>query len=542
MTAMPSTATGLRLLVFGLPGSGKSSLLGALVQAAGAQAAVLKGKLADDTGQLTALRQRVYAGAPPATAEAVVAYPVHFVPLDAAGGGVAATLFDCDGRVAQGYLAGKRPLEPRDSDLAREMLAADTVILTLDAAAAGSQVEAHLSAFRRFLTRLEAARGGRADVADLPVYLVLTKCDQLAKPDDSFSKWLQRIEEAKRRLGERFTTFLGDDPGAAFGTVDLQLWATAVRRPALADRPAQDGDPYGVAELFRQCLASAASFDRREHRASRRLELTVGGLGFMVIVLTLLAGLFLASRPDTALTHLEEQVQTAVPEADAPADRRLRGPLPERLAQLEAIEQDPAFGKLPAHTQEAVRQSAAEIAAYVATSRDFRANMRQPYQAKDEAEFDRFERQVQELALPPKYAAAWADTRLARTLTATRREYAAVRSAVAAEVQWIGERIAEGKQLRTKATTTVIPALGDPDPARVQAGRKQADAWIAAYAKYVNRPYLRLPGDQPIAGTAAYTYADLRRFRAVRQARKEWDQAKEQLNETYRYVAKLTAR
>ena len=70
----------VRLLVFGLPGSGKSSLLGALVQASRLQAAVLKGQIADDTGRLAELRRRTYTGTfPPTTTEAAL-YPLHFVP------------------------------------------------------------------------------------------------------------------------------------------------------------------------------------------------------------------------------------------------------------------------------------------------------------------------------------------------------------------------------------------------------------------------------------------------------------------------------
>src|SRR5207248_7090543 len=131
-----------RLLLFGLPGSGKSALLGALVQAASSQATVLHGKVADDTGRLTALRDHAYAEALAATNDEVVAYPIHFEPQDVPP--LAITLLDCDGRLAAAYLAGKRPLDPHDSDLARAMLDADTVILTLDASAAGD-IEAQLA-------------------------------------------------------------------------------------------------------------------------------------------------------------------------------------------------------------------------------------------------------------------------------------------------------------------------------------------------------------------------------------------------------------
>ena len=71
-------------------------------------------------------------------------------------------------------------------------------------------------------------RAKRTTSPTCPVFLVLTKCDVLAKPDDTFSKWQQRIEEAKRSLVNPFAAFL-TAPVPASGTVNLQLWATRDR-------------------------------------------------------------------------------------------------------------------------------------------------------------------------------------------------------------------------------------------------------------------------------------------------------------------------
>ncbi len=128
-------------------------------------------------------------------------------------------------------------------------------------------------------------------MADLPVYLVLTKCDELAKPGDTFSKWLQRMEDAKRKLGEFFAAFWADDLNAPpFGTIDLKLWATAIGRPVLADRPAA-AEPSGVVELFRQCLASADQFRCSRRRTVRRLFWS------LFIIILLLAGSLLLTIP-----------------------------------------------------------------------------------------------------------------------------------------------------------------------------------------------------------------------------------------------------
>ena len=456
----------LSLLVFGLPGSGKSSLLGALVQASASQAAVLKGTVADDTGKLAELRKSTYTGTLPAMAGEMTAYPVQFVPEGARTRPIAATLLDGDGRLAQEYLSGKRTLEARDSGLARAMLEADTVILTFDPTPAGGPVEPRLAAFANFLTLLQEVRGRRADVADLPVYLVLTKCDELAKPDDTFSQWLQRMEEAKRKLGERFAAFLADDPDAPpFGTIDLQLWATAIGRPVLADRPTPAAEPCGVAELFRQCLAAAEGFDRRERQAGRRLERTVGGLGFLVVMLALLAGLFVAAQPDTERTRLEEELQTILAEPDASADRRLREPLEYRHKQLDQLLQDPGFAKLSNKSREAVQQASDEMASYLNLKRDFKKLVKAPGRIESEAEFDRNERQALEFAMPT----AWADTKLGRDIAEVRRQYAAVRAAVPEETAWIHAHIEEGKRLNAEGGK-LVAKLATPDGPKIAPG------------------------------------------------------------------------
>src|SRR5262249_59500490 len=131
----------------------------------------------------------------------------------------------------------------------------------------------------QFLHLLEQSRGQRSDIAGLPVYLVLTKCDLLAQKADTAVAWMDRIEERKRQVDKRFKAFLAREAGVSprgFGRVDLHLWATAVKRPALGDAPARPREPYGVAELFRQCLESARQFHQRRAHAGQRLTWMVG--------------------------------------------------------------------------------------------------------------------------------------------------------------------------------------------------------------------------------------------------------------------------
>src|SRR5205814_1212889 len=162
--AVPIDRAALRLVLFGMPDAGKSSLLGALAQVAQAQPNVLQGRLADPSHRLAEQQQRLYEERPRDTLEEIVPYPVVYTP------------------------------------------------------------------------------------------------DPVARPEDSPSDWLDRIERRKTQVGDRFREFLARDgaAGAApFGQIDLRLAAAAVKRPALAGSPAKPREPYGVAELFRQALESA---------------------------------------------------------------------------------------------------------------------------------------------------------------------------------------------------------------------------------------------------------------------------------------------
>jgi len=137
----PLTPDPLRIVLFGMPGAGKSSLLGALAQAARTQENALSGHLGDLSHGLEELQQRLYDGSPRQTLDEIVPYPVTFdaIASSSAGGAHSNAIFvDCDGRAANELLTRRRSLgaEVGDGALAREILATDTLLLVIDASAA----------------------------------------------------------------------------------------------------------------------------------------------------------------------------------------------------------------------------------------------------------------------------------------------------------------------------------------------------------------------------------------------------------------------
>src|SRR5438105_2938741 len=107
--AAPAATEGLRIVLFGMPDAGKSSLLGALAQAAQTQEHALNGRLIDKTQGLVELQRRLYEDRPRETLDEVAPFPVRLEPFPAGAAKsvpppVDAVLFDCDGRVANDLL------------------------------------------------------------------------------------------------------------------------------------------------------------------------------------------------------------------------------------------------------------------------------------------------------------------------------------------------------------------------------------------------------------------------------------------------------
>jgi hypothetical protein len=444
----------LRLVLFGPPAAGKSSLLGALAQSARTQESLLNGRLADRSGGLAELRDQLYDGRGRVTAEEVSPYPLDYEPFAEDGRALAAhehlgaVVLDCDGRVANDLLARHEALDEHSPEgtLAREVLRADTLLLVVDASGTLPQVDAEFAEFDRFLRLFEEGRGERTEVGGLPIYLVLTKCDLLARPGDSLGSWMERIEERKRDVDKLFRDFLSrrvDEGGLLpFGQIELHVWATAVKRPALAQAPAAEREPFGVAELFRQCLARSAAFRERRQRSHGRVFWTaVSAVGLVAGMLAMMVALVTtnASQLRAKVDEIRYSEGPTVPD-------RLRGTpseLRQRIDELKEVVRDPGFSSLAAVDRDFVRSRLAELQEYLA----YYEKLRLVPPAGDVAAYEVLRENIRKLQdmSPPKRE--WDQTDAARFRDSRIAEAIALRQAVERAKVWYVDTHAQGLSL-----------------------------------------------------------------------------------------------
>jgi hypothetical protein len=530
-------ADDLSIVLFGLPAAGKSSLLGALAQAAQAQEHLLNGRLVDVSHGLDELRRRLYDENSRRTAEEVVPYPVDFEPFgsesDKLNGSphIGAVFIDCDGRVANDLLVRRQAI-PEDSPegtLAREVNAADTLVLVIDGSAPSAQVESDFAEFDRFLRKMEISRSQRAAVGGLPVFLVLTKCDLLAQPGDTAADWMERIEQHKRDMDTRFRNFLTrreqESGPLPFGRLDLHLWATAVKRPALAGSPPKAREPYGVAELFRQCLEQAAAFRGRRRQAGRRLVWTVAGAGGIVALMTAMAVGFTVRNLDTQTNSLRDRVQL-LRDSDMPsATERLNASpreLRRRVEELRAIQNDPQFKALSEGQQQLVHDRLDELETYLHYL-DRLVQSPKPRDVHTERALREIKEELKTDLNPPREG--WKDTEAGRLHGDRLQDAEALAVAVNRAKDWYRDNSAKAESLQTFSGQ--------------QTGRGSAgvnwDRWTVN-AETMLRPDYRPPftgsSRVPDAATNMTYDATVLRFDEVLSARTDWEGKKNRLQQT----------
>ncbi len=537
-TPAPPTvsADALRIVLFGMPGAGKSSLLGALSQAAQAQEHLLNAHLNDLSHGLDELRQRLYDENARRTAEEIVPYAVDFESLGQTAAHVPAAIIDCDGRVANDLLVRHKELDEKSPEgtLAHEVLRADALVLVVDAAAPAAQVEADFKEFDRFLREMELQRGRRTEVSGLPVFLVLSKCDLLARPEDTVVEWMEKIEQHKREVDAQFRDFLArrsaETGSVPFGRIDLRLWATAVKRPALAGSPPRPREPYGVAELFRQCLDQAVAFRERSRQATRRLYWLTGSAAALVVGLAAVFVGVALRPPDPGPTQLQTKIEDLHFHERRTVAERLRGPVADlklRREEFAALTRAAGFDKVPIADQEYVQSRLAELNEYIPYMERV-LKVKRPAEAAGLQELQPIKDALADKSLEPPHE-EWTTTDAAALRREGLEDVTALQNAVEQVRDWYQENYAKAHALWLHA--------GEPPAGAVSFKwadwQKDADELLSPTHVPPFKEGDRLPGSERL------TYAIVFRFGEVVKAKTDWEGTRARLGRVRNLAAAL---
>jgi GTPase SAR1 family protein len=524
-------AKALRIVLFGMPDAGKSSLLGALAQAALTQERQLLGRLSDPTQGLRELQNRLYDEKPRETLEEIVPYPVVYDPLRGSKPDpderLDAVLFDCDGRAANEILTHHGDLDDaKSARLSQAIRNADALVLVVDASATHEQLDADFSEFIRFLRLLEEKRTYQSEIGALPVFLVLSKCDLLARPEDSASAWSERIEERRKQVEARFKEFLegDDDAPSGFGSIDLTVMATAVRRPALQGTPAAPREPYGVADLFRQSLHAADDYRTRSRRSHKRMMVTAGAAVAVVTLLVAGAVALVVTRdafqsvPLTAIVENYRSRENPTPSA------RLTEPLQRKIGELSDIRRDADFDKLSTELKDYVSNRLKELTTY----QEYKSRLereRPPSQMRGPEDLNRLETRLQDSLGPPnEYLNEWQKTDAELLRQKWLGDIKAIRNGVAEMTEWHGKN--------TDAAVDLMQFKDRPGTAlQWPEWHDRVDALLAAANKlpHPEAEPLRSSEALPAMKAPPATWSTVIAFRSVEDAQREWESHRQRL-------------
>ena len=425
-TAPPIPATAPRVLLFGHPGSGKSSLLGALLRASDTQPDTLEAEIVDPERSLDHIRDSVYGGGHFHQLRTdVIRHVIEVHPLADEGEPpptpYQVVLLDCDGSAAGSLL--KHPdsiyLKAGLGTVAQAVVESDAMLLAVNAGEDDDELQRHFEDFQLFLERVHGRKTRAYEVGGFPIYLVLTQCDRLAVESDTTAKWQKHVAEHLEYVLAKFADFLEDtdsdadseSPYLPFGSVDLHGYAVAVQRPELSDAPDPPAEPYGVAELFRDCLAAARDHRQRVTRSDLRLWWTVRSVLFAVLFMAFGVGAMLTFQPAPADTGLLDRVRLYREKEPPAADRLSVKHINRNEEVLRGFRSDGGFERLPNDLRQFVLARLEEIDAYRGYRKSLlNPNTPIPADARTLEELNHIaQRLTSDLTPPPQ----WADTEAA---------------------------------------------------------------------------------------------------------------------------------
>ena len=435
---MPFIPASPRILLFGHPGSGKSSLLGALQRAGETQGEALGAEVIDPSGRLPRLRDHVYNAAPfEHTHTELVTYELRLRPWSVGEQPASlVVIHDCDGNAANALLKHPDPITERSvrGTVATAVVQSDLIALVVNGGADDAELDDAFDEFLMFLERVHGRKAFEREVGGFPIVLVLTQCDLLAEPGGSRTEWVAETQERLAHALKRFAEFLdeqrpADDSGPylPFGSVELHGHAVAVHAPGRTE-------PFGVAECFRDIFALARAHRDRVKHSQRSLRRTLWAVACAVWLL--FAGAIAVSvfQPKPADPGLADRVHAFMDREPPAAERLAAKQLSRNRRQLAEFQADAGFFALPEDLHHFVTGRLREIDDYQAYQAKLAAAPA-PADARSLEELARVEAMLNaDLALPGQYT--WGETEAARLRDKWLADVPALRTAEGAWQEW----------------------------------------------------------------------------------------------------------
>ncbi len=527
----PQESTAPRVLLFGHRGAGKSALIGALLQAGETQGETLRGEVVHSSTELPRIRDAVYEGRrlEPNQRE-LVSYHIRLRPrregTSTLGEPMSVILDDCDGKAAEALLDHPEAITQHvlNSPVARAIAEADSLMLLADAASTDEELHEAFQEFGSFLKIVGRAKADAREVGGFPVFLVLTQCDRLARAGDTAASWEARVKDRGEAAWKAFDDFLKEaapeageaSPYLSFGSIDLTVMPAAVRRPPVAHAELPPNQPYGVAELFRDCFAEAKAHNDRVHASNKRLKWTVrlALAGFTLLTGTLAAVTFFP--PHEGDTSLADRVRNYTAHEPPPAVRLADSEIERYRDALSGFASDPAFPQLDTDLRQFVESRLKEFDDYRAY-RIRLADATAPASARNLPDLQKIcDALKTALALPPEYA--WDETPAAQLHAKWLADCTAICAAEKGLTDWY-------RGLDREATAHMLTRNFDAE------WLKGIDT-ITAKGTTPPEPLIKpIPGSLSLkrARGEAVTYAVPYEFDEVYQTRRYWEQARDRL-------------
>jgi len=436
-------------------------------------------------------------------------------------------LCDVDGFSASQLIDNPSQLQFPQRPVAGEVLSADAIIVALDATATKPEMTELFRSFGQFLDGLERTRENDREVAGLPIFLTLTKCDSLCLPNDNPASWIRKIEAQKENVKTAFEDFLDEEtafgsatnPVPQFGSINVQVAATALRFPRYTLFASFQSESYGVAELYREAIDAANDFRTRTAQSRKRLRQTVAGASTLLssMLLGLIALLIFSSQTsDDRLTlrlrAYQEREGTA---ALRLADRSIA----KNRSELTAIHEDLGYERLADEDRVFVDARLREFKEYADYRERFHMPRLGPAEVRSKYELDVLDTELRTLLMPPPdYAAAWMDTEAVRLWNKWKTDAELLRRAEGTLNEWYRGLVRRG--------TVLMLVPGIDHRWRLDVLALQAEAGAPPF-----RPTDDLPGSEKLPNRrgAVLNYGAAFEFDRVDQARSDWESTRERL-------------